>query len=503
MPNSATAVVDNSYGSALVTIDFSSSPAATGLGATVCLTRNYPDGTTAAVRGSCALLAAGMAVFGDTELPLGTPIFYTATCPQVAGVTLTSNTVTVTGNGASVGGFLKDPVNSSFDFPLVNLVPLRTGCEATTGVGISSWDTEAFDPTSGIFPTVGDARPRVIAQVRHDATGQLTLVTTQYTDYTLLKNILASGRTLLLQVYPGTALGWGISSFGSDYIAVGSVLSARMPSQDMRHSQREWQLPITLVSAPSGIANLYGGNNVGVRGATWRDLKVSGLTWRQLAGTDVSDTFNRTVASGWGSDDFGDAYTNTGTASDYNVSGGFGTHLHSVANTVHESVLATTTQDADGYVTLTWNGLAVGASMQSDVRLRRADANNFYGFRAQIETSAAVTAVIYKTVGGSTTVLVSGTVSGLTFAANTLLRMRTYVKGTTLQIKIWAFGTPEPTAWTLTTTDAALSGNAGASLRTLVNTGGTVPRTASFTRWNVNDLQTGETWLQVAQGVGF
>jgi hypothetical protein len=59
------------------------------------------------------------------------------------------------------------------------------------------------------------------------------------------------------------------------------------------------------------------------------------------------------------------------------------------------------------------------------------------------------------------------TVSGLTYAAGTVLRMRVQVVGTSptvLQAKVWADGTTEPAAWQVTGTDSTAGLQAAGSV---------------------------------------
>lgn len=503
MPNSLTATVDNVLDVVLLVVDYTSSPTVTG----VTLTRTTPDGTVTAVRGSPAVLSAGYAVFWDDEAPIGVALTYTAT-GSPGSVVLTAS-ATITGTGVTLAGYLKDPLQPTLDVPLGNVVALR-GCDATTGVGVLSFDDDGYENASGIFDVVDYAKPRHIAQARKSQRGRIRLLTEQHTDIQRLRAILASGRTLFMQL--PTTLGWALDTYGSDYIAVEDVLSARIGSADMRHTQRMWDIPFRVVDRPVDLlSGQLGGSLVGVDGATWGDLRDSGLHWDNLAIIPGRDRFNRTTASGWGTADVGGTWSivGGGAATDYSTvpasTGvpGTGQQLNTSTNVVRQIVLPISVTNANCYALVRVDALSVGASNWIEFNLRYTNSSNFYRFRIQFETSAAITALLRKTVIGVTTTLTSGTVAGLTYVAGMWLKTRFYINGTTLQIKVWQFNTPEPNAWTLTTTDSDLASAGQVGVASIVNTGGTTPRTFSTADLVVENLDTSETWLQVAQGVGF
>lgn len=81
--------------------------------------------------------------------------------------------------------------------------------------------------------------------------------------------------------------------------------------------------------------------------------------------------------------------------------------------------------------------------------LRWTDTNNWY--KAYITGSNLI---IQSRVNGSYRTLASKVVSTM---VNTSYTMRFQIAGNTLYAKSWASNTPEPTSWTLTTTDSALT----------------------------------------------
>lgn len=499
---SITAVVDNTYGSVTLTLDFTSSPTATGFSVPVSLTRTTPDGVVTAVRGSPAYLAAGLALFVDTEIPANTLVTYTAQAPLVTGTVLTLTGVTVTGTGQQLGGFLKDPISGVNDLTLIPVTPLRTGCETVTGIGLLSISEYTYATASGVFDIIGDPRPRIISQVRKDARGTISLQTTQLSDITALKKLLATGRPLLLQL--STAFGWAIDRYGSDYIQVGDVSEGRLELPDLRHTQRIWTLPFTLVYAPENSPTLqYGGNNTGLRGASWQTLKDAGTTWSILVGPMTLDAFGGAAASGWGAADVGGTWTTEGgVAGDYSVTPPAGQHSMGTTSARKTTLLTSTGADTDQYITAYSPVLAAGAPIELSLMARHTDGNNLYYGGAQINTNQTITALIVKRVAGVQTTVASTTVSGLTHAANLPINLRLRVQGTSLRLKVWRGDTAQPTSWTIDTTDAALTTAGQVGVSSVLNSGNTntLPVVSSFRMYRGLNLATAKTWLVLAQG---
>lgn len=502
--SSITATVDNTYGSVTVVVDYTGVVGATGFGTTVSLTRTTPDGTVKNVRNTPSLLAGSMAVFTDTEAPINTLVTYTANAPAVTGTALSISNVIITGSGQQLGGYLKDPTTGVNDVPLVALTALRTGCETATGIGLVGFDSEQYASASGVFQIIGDPRPRVIAMARKNLASTVYLQTTQQSDITALRALLASGRPLLLQV--NTAFGWAMDRYGSDYIEVLDVTSDRVDLPDQRHNQRVWSLPYVLVYAPGNTSVYqYGGNNTGLRGASWQTLKNNAVTWSTLTGTRSVDSFNRTTANGWGNDDSGDAWTSTGgAASDYSTTPvsagvpGVGKHNCTSANVTRASLLSLSYTDTEVFANVAWSALPVGANQLTDVLLRYVNSANNYVFRLQITPAGLQTISVISTVSGVGTTL--GSVNlGTTYVANMTMRLHAYVKGTTLRFSAFQLNTADPGPL-LTFTDSGVASAGGVQVQSTVLTGGTVPRVSSWSAFHAVNLATGKTWLQTAQG---
>lgn len=253
----------------------------------VTLNRVTPDGVSTPVRNNPVILSDGQALFYDDEAPLNTAVSYVAT-NQSGTVSLSSSNVIITGSGV-VGqpefGWLKDPIQPTNDVPLnFYLQSFDQSCVPITGVGVFNWSDESLADASGEFSRVDNAYPTTVAMKRKSAQLTLMFTTLQLSDITRLKNILASGRVLLLQV--PMSYGWGLATYGSEYVHVRDIVIGRPNLSNRHHTERLWALPVTLELAPADLGSYaVGSNNVGGGRSTWGVMKASSLTWAQLAAT--------------------------------------------------------------------------------------------------------------------------------------------------------------------------------------------------------------------------
>jgi hypothetical protein len=132
------------YGHTVVPLSVGYTLAVTGA-VPVHVSRVYPDGTSAELLGSPVIpgLSDGYATLWDTVGPLDVPVYYRATDP-LTHVTLTSNTVTVTGQG---DGWLRDP---SVPYNDVHLTDCSKTCPVPTpnfGGGITQVVLDAYSRT--------------------------------------------------------------------------------------------------------------------------------------------------------------------------------------------------------------------------------------------------------------------------------------------------------------------------------------------------------------------
>lgn len=204
-------------------------------------------------------------------------------------------------------------------------------------------------------------------------------------------------------------------------------------------------------------------------------------------GTNIQDTFDRNLTSSWGSANTGQAWTNvSGAASDYSVTGSAGVHTHTAVNVGHHSVIGpTTVRDFEAYAELQWPGVApTGAAYELAIIGRYTNTSNYYYFRTRWTETDLLEVAIVKVVAGVFTQLGSSVFNPQDFASggivNGVVSMRAQAQGSTLRVKVWDESVGmEPVAWTVTTSDTALTaGQVG--LRSELITGNTNTLPVSF-----------------------
>jgi CSLREA domain-containing protein len=186
----------------------------------------------------------------------------------------------------------------------------------------------------------------------------------------------------------------------------------------------------------------------------------------------AEDSFSRTVVDGWGSAATGGAYTLVGTAADFDVPGSTGT-MRMVAGSNRAAILAgVSATDVDLTFKVATDKGAVGGSGHFIYGVaRRVNATTEYRAQLRFATNGAVfiqgSSVTNNVETGIGTAV---QVPGLTHGPGTAIRMRAQFSGTnptTIRIRAWLDGTPEPTTWQYTATNsaAALQTAGGVGLR--------------------------------------
>ena len=169
-----------------------------------------------------------------------------------------------------------------------------------------------------------------------------------------------------------------------------------------------------------------------------------------------TDTFQRSNQAKWGK--ASDGQTWGGDANLYNnfsIVNNAGVVANGAGN-IYSAVLGPSTTNAEAVVSGSMNSYA---NANFGPVLRWTDANNWY--KAYISGS---TFYIQKKVAGNATYIAS---TSFTANANTSYTIRFRIVGTTLNAKVWATASTEPSAWMLTTTDTSLaSGFCGMRVQT-------------------------------------
>lgn len=193
--------------------------------------------------------------------------------------------------------------------------------------------------------------------------------------------------------------------------------------------------------------------------------------------TIAYDQFGRTVANGWGSPDFGPAYTVHSTPAQYSVSGGLGRIAVNTLGADFNVTLDTGAIDHENVLQLVTTTSPTGAAIRLGSITRYTDQNNYYRTSAVVAVGGAVSLEIAARVAGTLYVLTTVSTS-LTNSSGMFLRTR--VCGNNIYARIWFSSTPEPTAWTATAVFPGLPNGTRAGAFGRRETGNLTPTTILF-----------------------
>ena len=180
----------------------------------------------------------------------------------------------------------------------------------------------------------------------------------------------------------------------------------------------------------------------------------------------AQDAFTRTGTNGWGTaTTTGGAWTMFPTSatalSKFAVNGTGGTVTLSAGNNYSASLAGSTpSTNTEERFTVAFNQPSTGGGFYFSALGRQIDTANDYRAKFRVASNGVVSLWLTKTIAGVETVLSSTTVPGLTITSADQLSVKFQVTGTnptTLKAKVWRTATTEPTAWTLSTTDATAS----------------------------------------------
>lgn len=206
------------------------------------------------------------------------------------------------------------------------------------------------------------------------------------------------------------------------------------------------------------------------------DVQAAGEVWTVSAiNPSVSDTFTRTVATGWGTAESGQIWSSTGgAASDHYTQGSEGVHkMTATSSSVRDLVTASGT-DHDVRMSVSTSATATGADQYVAAVARATDENNLYMAQLQFATSGAVTLTLRKRVASVETIL--GTWSGGVGASHTAFGkfyIRLQVRGSKLRCRAWSASIAEPGLWQIIATDTSLTTGAAVGARSVRAAGNT------------------------------
>ena len=199
----------------------------------------------------------------------------------------------------------------------------------------------------------------------------------------------------------------------------------------------------------------------------------------------ASDGFGRTVSNGWGAADAGGAWTSlSGTAADYAVNGNFGTmRLISAGNSRGQQLASVSLRDVDLTVQLGANKAPAGGAQYFYAVVRRQGGDE-YRAKLRLDPSGTVAVAASRFVAGVEKDLGPAVTVPIPQGATMQFRVEALgVNPTTVRLRAWVVGDPEPTTWAASYTDSSptLQGPGAVGLRVYLATGTTNgPVTFSF-----------------------
>jgi hypothetical protein len=203
---------------------------------------------------------------------------------------------------------------------------------------------------------------------------------------------------------------------------------------------------------------------------TWTVTEPSAVT------TYASDNFSRTSTNSWGSAQIGGNYTVQNTVGAYSVNGGTGAMGLGAAGANRSAILGSVSAvDVDMTFKVTRDKApAGGAQFIYGIIRSNSNASNAYRaklrlFNNQVFVHGSVVVNNAESPIGSEVL-----VPGLGTAAGSTIWLRAQVFGanpTTIRVRAWADGSPEPTTWqySQTNSNAAVQGAGAVGLRSYVS----------------------------------
>lgn len=171
--------------------------------------------------------------------------------------------------------------------------------------------------------------------------------------------------------------------------------------------------------------------------------------------TTVTDSFTRTVASGWGSATSGQTWTTSGgSASDFAVSSGLGRMTLGSINVSRRATLAAVVSGGDARMLWTIPVDPTGDDIETTLMVHYQDANNYV--QASIywdREGRPIELQFVRRVAGVVTQLAITHLTMSPVAAGLTCWMRVQWSGSHLRMKAWPAAATEPELWTLSAID--------------------------------------------------
>lgn len=228
------------------------------------------------------------------------------------------------------------------------------------------------------------------------------------------------------------------------------------------------------------------------------DVRVGGEVMTVTAVADwLSDAFGRSVSNGWGSADSGQAWsTGGGTAADYAVASGVGSHTLATVNASRRTFTEASFADIDYQGDIATSATATGGSLFGGLTARYFDSSNLYTARLEFTTANAIILSLRKFVGGTETQLATYSLPD-TYTPGTFVRLRFQVTGARLRARAWLATDTQPD-WQVSATDGALSTSALVGARSIASAANTnVNPVVSYDNLRVINPQTDDVTRSV------
>jgi hypothetical protein len=368
------------------------------------------------------------------------------------------------GTGTSNWRYISVPVNFAPNPPTWELSSGKYGPIATT---------QAYDVAGPLFLNWAHNDPTGQAQGSYALSRQIGAAAPQYwraSDSTWqAAEVQNSSATTSLSLAAASWVGAGGASDATHVYKVKTWDASNAPSV---YSTGQNIIPSTHVdptlTAPAHLAVIIEASVT----ATWTVTEQS--SYRITLSDPIAvDEFGRSVSSGWGTADYGGAWTTSGgSASDYSTTGTAARHSHAAVNTAHETKLGSVNAtDMSLRLTVTAAAVATGGSVESEIRMRYADANNFIGVRLLFAVGGAIQLIVRQVKAGTETASGTATVFGFTGAGPHALRI--YLAGNACWAKLWAPALQEPEGWDVSLQTLTLTDPGPVAIRSILTTGNT------------------------------
>ena len=172
----------------------------------------------------------------------------------------------------------------------------------------------------------------------------------------------------------------------------------------------------------------------------------------------VDEAFERVVTKGLGNSGMSGAWMLNGPGALFNVNGGSALLSQSAPGQgIGANLPAASGSDLLARVKLSANKPQTGGGTYASTVLRYVSPSTDYRVRLRLLADSRVVAQIMRRSGGVESVLAAKAVPGLVYTPGKPINLSSRVSGqspTSLSVKAWAAGSPEPSTWFLTAKDA-------------------------------------------------